>query len=107
MCSSDLGADSVYSVLSGGPTGAHRIDGIGAGYITPLWQAGIADSIEPVTTADARTMAARLAKEEGLLPGPSTGANVVAALRVAERMRAGAEIVTVMCDSGVKYLGQH
>jgi cysteine synthase A len=92
------------AVLSGGPTGAHRIDGIGAGYVTPLWQDGIADSIEPVSTADAKAMAARLAKEEGILPGPSTGANVVAALRVAARMGAGAEIVTVMCDSGVKYL---
>ncbi|MBI2255341.1 MAG: cysteine synthase family protein [Proteobacteria bacterium] len=95
------------AVLSGGATGAHRIDGIGAGYITPLWQAGIADSIECVTTADAKAMAARLAREEGLLPGPSTGANVVAALRVAERLGAGAEIVTVMCDSGAKYLSKH
>jgi cysteine synthase A len=92
------------AVLSGGPTGAHRIDGIGAGYITPLWQEGLAHAIEPVSTADAKAMAARLAKEEGILPGPSTGANVVAALRVAARMGQGAEIVTVMCDAGVKYL---
>ena len=92
------------AVLSGGPTGAHKIDGIGAGYITPLWQEGLAHAIEPVSTADAKAMAARLAKEEGVLPGPSTGANVVAALRVAERMGEGAEIVTVMCDAGVKYL---
>lgn len=93
------------AVLSGGKTGAHNIDGIGAGYITPLWQDGLADTIEPVTTADAKAMAARLAKEEGVFPGPSTGANVVAALRVAARMKPGANIVTVMCDSGVKYLG--
>ncbi|MDY0871599.1 PLP-dependent cysteine synthase family protein [Dongia rigui] len=92
------------AVLSGGATGAHKIDGIGAGYVTPLWQEGLADSIEPVSTADAKAMAARLAKEEGILPGPSTGANVTAALRVAERMEEGAEIVTVMCDAGVKYL---
>jgi cysteine synthase A len=92
------------AVLSGGATGAHKIDGIGAGYITPLWQAGIADSIEPVSTADAKAMAARLAREEGILPGPSTGANVEAALRVAARIGEGAEIVTVMCDAGVKYL---
>jgi len=91
-------------VLSGGPTGAHKIDGIGAGYITPLWQDGIADSIERVSTEDAKTMAARLAQEEGLLPGPSTGANVTAALRVAELMGADAHVVTVMCDSGMKYL---
>lgn len=92
------------AVLSGGATGAHKIDGIGAGYITPLWQEGLAHAIEPVSTEDAKAMAARLAKEEGILPGPSTGANVVAALRVAERMGEGAEIVTVMCDAGVKYL---
>jgi cysteine synthase A len=92
------------AVLSGGQTGAHKIDGIGAGYITPLWQAGIADAIEPVLTTDAKAMAARLARQEGILPGPSTGANVVAALRVAERLGEGAEIVTVMCDAGVKYL---
>jgi cysteine synthase A len=92
------------AVLSGGPTGAHKIDGIGAGYITPLWQEGLAHAIEPVSTEDAKAMAARLAKEEGIFPGPSTGANVVAALRVAARMGEGAQIVTVMCDAGVKYL---
>lgn len=92
------------AVLSGHPTGAHKIDGIGAGYITPLWQDGIADAIECVTTPDAKAMAARLAREEAIFPGPSTGANVVAALRVAERMGAEAHIVTVMCDSGTKYL---
>ena len=92
------------AILSGGPTGAHRIDGIGAGYITPLWQEGLAHAIEPVSTEDAKTMAARLATEEGIFPGPSTGANVVAALRVAARMGEGAQIVTVMCDAGVKYL---
>ena len=92
------------AVLSGGPTGAHRIDGIGAGYVVPLWQAGIADRIEPVSTEEARAMALRLAREEGLFGGASTGANVVAALRVAASMPAEATIVTVMCDTGMKYL---
>lgn len=92
------------AVLSGGPTGAHRIDGIGAGYVVPLWQPGIADAIEPVPTAEATAMALRLAREEGLFAGISTGANLVAALREAERLPPGATVVTVLCDTGMKYL---
>jgi cysteine synthase A len=91
-------------VLSGGATGAHKIDGVGAGFVVPLWHDAIADQIEPVSTPDAAAMMLRLAREEGLFAGTSTGANVVAALRVAERMDPGATIVTVMCDTGMKYL---
>ena len=91
-------------VLSGGKTGAHKIDGIGAGYVVPLWHADIADAIEQVSTAEATTMALRLAREEGLFAGTSTGANVIAALRLAERLPADATVVTVMCDTGMKYL---
>jgi cysteine synthase A len=93
-------------VLSGGQTGAHKIDGIGAGYVVPLWQADIADVIERVSTEEAKDMAARLAREEGIFGGTSTGANVVSALRVAEMMRPGATITTVMCDTGMKYLSK-
>ena len=92
------------SVLSGGAAGAHKIDGIGAGFVVPLWRAGIADRIERVSTEEARTMALRLAREEGLFAGTSTGANVVAALRLAEALGPDATIVTVMCDTGMKYL---
>lgn len=92
------------AVLSGGPTGAHKIDGVGAGYVVPLWQAGLADAIERVSTEEAMAMAFRLAREEGLFAGTSTGANVTAALRLAERLGPGATIVTVMCDTGMKYL---
>jgi cysteine synthase A len=92
------------AVLSGGPSGAHKIDGIGAGYVVPLWQENIADGIEGVSTEEATAMAFRLAREEGLFAGTSTGANVVAALRVAERLQPRATIVTVMCDTGMKYL---
>ncbi|KAJ6786711.1 hypothetical protein PWT90_08283 [Aphanocladium album] len=92
------------AVLSGRPSGAHGIDGTGAGYITPLWQEGLADAIEPVSTEEARAMALRLAREEGLFCGTSTGANVVAALRVAARLGPEARIVTIMCDTGMKYL---
>ena len=92
------------AVLSGGPAGAHKIDGVGAGFVVPLWQEGLADAIERVSTAEARDMALTLARSEGVFAGTSTGANVVAALRVASRLPPGATIVTVMCDTGMKYL---
>ena len=91
-------------VLSGGAPGAHKIDGVGAGFVVPLWQPAIADAIERVSTGEAKAMALRLAREEGLFAGTSTGANVVAALRAARTLGAGATIVTVMCDTGMKYL---
>jgi cysteine synthase A len=94
-------------VLSGGPAGAHRIDGIGAGYVVPLWRADVADAIEPVSTDEAMAMAMRLAREEGLFAGMSTGANVVAALRVARGLPPDATVVTVMCDTGMKYLAKY
>lgn len=92
------------AVLSGGPTGAHKIDGIGAGYVVPLWRTDLVDAIEAVSTDEARAMALRLAREEGLFAGTSTGGNVVAALRLAKRLGPGATIVSVMCDTGMKYL---
>ena len=92
------------AVLSGGPAGAHKIDGVGAGFVVPLWHECVADHIEPVATDDAVAMAVRLAREEGLFGGTSTGANVIAALRLAERLGPGATIVSVMCDTGMKYL---
>jgi cysteine synthase A len=91
-------------VLSGGETGAHKIDGIGAGFVVPLWRDDIADEIDRVSTEDAVAMAFRLAREEGLFAGTSTGANVVAALRLAERLGPGATVVTLLCDTGMKYL---
>jgi len=91
-------------VLSGGAPGAHKIDGIGAGYVVPLWQVDLADDIERVSTEEAIAMALRLAREEGIFAGTSTGANVIAALRLAERLGPDATIVTVMCDTGMKYL---
>jgi cysteine synthase A len=92
------------AVLSGYSSGAHRIDGIGAGYVVPLWHDRVADEIERISTEDARAMAFRLAAEEALFCGTSTGANVAAALRVAERLGPDATIVTLMCDTGMKYL---
>ena len=94
------------AVLSGGPSGAHKIDGIGAGFVVPLWRDEVADRIERVSTDEAAAMALRLAREEGLFAGTSTGGNVVAALRVAEDLEPGSTIVTVMCDTGMKYLSK-
>jgi cysteine synthase A len=92
------------AVLSGGPSGAHKIDGVGAGYVVPLWHDRIADDIERVSTDEAKAMAIRLAADEGLFCGTSTGANVTAALRLAERLGPKATVVTIMCDTGMKYL---
>jgi cysteine synthase A len=92
------------AVLSGGQAGSHWMDGIGAGYVVPLWHAGVADRIERVTTEEAMAMAFRLAREEGLFAGTSTGANVIAALRLAEELGPEATVVSVLCDTGMKYL---
>jgi cysteine synthase len=92
------------SVLSGGPPGAHDIEGTGIGRVPPLWDPALVDEILPVSTADAESMARRLAREEALFAGTSSGANVVAAIRLAERLRPGATLVTLMVDSGLKYL---
>jgi cysteine synthase A len=92
------------AVLSGKPSGSHRIEGIGIGFIPPLWEPHLVDEILAVTTDEAKAMARRLAREEGLFAGTSSGANVVASLRVAERLGSGATVATIMCDSGLRYL---
>jgi len=92
------------AVLSGGQPGPHKIEGVGIGYLPPLWEPSLVDAIESVATADAKAMARRLAREEALFAGTSSGANVIAALRVAERLGPGKTVVTLMADSGLKYL---
>lgn len=92
------------AVLSGGLTGSHKIEGIGIGFIPPLWEPDQVDEIQTVATDDAIAMARRLAREEGLFAGASSGANVVAALRVAARLGPEATVVTILCDSGLRYL---
>ena len=91
-------------VLAGGPPGPHGIEGVGVGYVPPLWDRDVVDAVEAVATSEAKAMARRLAREEGLFSGTSAGANVVAAVRVAERLGSDATIVTLMPDSGFRYL---
>ena len=91
-------------MLSGRPSGPHKIEGIGIGFVPPLWQPELVDEILTVSTEEAKAMARRLAREEGILAGASTGANVVAALRVANQLGAGATVATIIVDSGLRYL---
>lgn len=92
------------AVLSGGTPGPHRIEGVGIGYTPPLWDPLLADGIVAVSTDEAIEMTRRLAREEGLFAGTSSGANVVAAIRVAQELGTGNTVVTLMVDSGLKYL---
>ena len=92
------------AVLSGGVPGAHKIEGIGIGYPPPMWAPDLVDEIIPVSTAEAEAMARRLAAEEGLFAGTSSGGNVVAAIRLGQRLGPKARIATLLVDSGLKYL---
>jgi len=92
------------SVLLGGQPGPHKIEGVGIGYMPPLWAPALVDEIVPVKTEDAKAMARRIAREEALFAGTSSGANVVAAIRLAERLGPKARVVTLMVDAGLKYL---
>jgi len=92
------------AVLSGGAPGPHKIEGVGIGYTPPLFDRSLVDDIIAIPTDDAKAMARRLAREEGLFAGTSSGANVLAAIEVAKRLGSGAKVVTLMADSGLKYL---
>ncbi len=92
-------------VLSGGPAGPHRIQGIGAGFVPGVFRRDLVDEILQVREEDAGATSRRLAREEGMLVGISAGANVWAALQVAARPEcAGKTIVTIACDTGERYL---
>src|SRR5262245_23058713 len=92
------------AVLSGRPSGSHKIEGVGAGFIVPLWTDTLVDEIQMASTQEAMATARRLAQYEGVFAGTSTGGNVAAALRVAERLGPDQTVVTVAVDSGMKYL---
>ncbi len=91
------------AVLSGHPAGIHGIQGIGAGFVPKNVDRTVIDRVLTVSDVAAERMAKRLAREEGLLVGPSSGANVHAACEVAAKLDAGV-VVTVLCDTGERYL---
>lgn len=95
---------SESAVLSGGKTGRHKIEGIGPGFVAPLWRSNVVSEIMTVSTDKAKRCTRHLAKTEAVFAGTSTGANLVAAIRLGEMLGPTATIVTVMCDTGMKYL---
>lgn len=92
------------AVLSGGKPGLHGIQGLGAGFVPAVLDRSLIDEVITVTDLVAERMTKRLSREEGLLVGPSSGANVHAAFEVAKKMKPGQRVVTVLCDTGERYL---
>ena len=92
------------AVLSGGRPGLHGIQGLGAGFVPTVLERDLIDEVITVTDLAADRMTRRLAKEEGLLLGPSSGANVHASVEVAKRLSPGQRVVTILCDGGERYL---
>jgi cysteine synthase A len=91
-------------VLSGGEPGSHKIEGIGAGFIPDVMDMEVVDEVLQVTSEAALEMGRRLAEEEGLLVGMSSGAATVAALQIARRLGEGKHVVVVLPDTGERYL---
>lgn len=91
------------AVLSGGKPGLHGIQGIGAGFVPEVLQRHLIDSVIAVEDEEAFQYTRRLAREEGVLVGPSSGANVAAALQLAEELGPGKRLVTIFCDTGFRY----
>jgi cysteine synthase A len=93
------------AVLSGGEPGPTEIDGLGAGFVPPVLNRDIIDRVIAVSNGEARRMSRRLAKEEGVLAGISSGAAVHAAVDVARSLSDEQRVVVIVCDTGERYLG--
>lgn len=91
-------------ILSGGAAGPHRIQGIGAGFVPEILDRSLIDHVTAVSDEDAEAMARRLAREEGILAGISSGAAAVAAVAEAARLGSDAVVLCILCDSGERYL---
>jgi cysteine synthase A len=91
-------------VISSGVPGTHRVEGISVGLVPPLLDAAYYDEVRTIDEQEGRQMARRLAREEGIFAGISSGLNVVAALKLAQELGAGSAVVTIAVDSGLKYL---
>ncbi|UOA29303.1 O-acetylserine sulfhydrylase (plasmid) [Pseudosulfitobacter sp. DSM 107133] len=91
-------------VITEGKAGTHHIEGIGVGFVPPFLDQNLYDEARSVPEEDARAMCRRLAREEGLLVGTSTGINVAAAIALAKELGPGKTVVTVACDTGLKYM---
>lgn len=92
------------AVISGGPPGTHGVEGIGIGFVPPLLDPERYDDVRAIEEKDARRMARRLASEEGLFAGVSSGLNVVGAIQIAKELGEGHTVVTAAVDTGLKYL---
>ena len=92
------------AILSGGEAGPHKIQGIGAGFVPQVLDRDVIDEVVAVSNEDAAATARRLSREEGLFVGISSGAACFAALRVAESLGEGKDIVVVLPDTGERYL---
>ena len=95
---------SASPVISGGQPGKHRIQGLGAGFIPEVLNREVIDEVIKIEDMEAWGMLQVLAEKEGILSGISTGANVTAALRVAKDLGPGKNVVTIICDTGDRYL---
>ena len=91
------------AVLSGGKPGTHSISGIGTGFVPEVLDTDVYDEVRVITDKEAWSAARKLARANGLLAGPSSGANYAAAMAVAREMGRGARVVTIVCDSGDRY----
>ncbi len=91
-------------IISQGISGSHGIEGVGVGFVPPLLDEDYYDAVMAIDEADAREMARRLAREEGIFCGISSGMNVTAAIQIATQLGPDHAVATVACDTGLKYL---